>query len=306
MIKRTIEISREPAHLSVRLNQLILKRDGVLVGQIPCEDIGVVLVDHPQTTYTHAALEVLANHGATVVLCGHDHQPSAIVMPMANHSQVVWRINDQLAAKQPLKKQLWRQLVQSKIRAQAKNLPPGHSPRAKLLALAKEVKSGDPQNVEAHAARIYWSHWFAEEEFRRNPDLPGTNGFLNYGYAIIRAAIARALVAAGLMPALGLHHRNRSNAFCLADDLIEPLRPLVDDRVRNLRQQGYEELSQEAKAGLLNLLCDQVRMGSESGPLMVNIHRMVASLVKCYQGNATRLEIPRAIQTDKHREETAR
>jgi len=298
LIKRTVEISREPAHLSVRLDQLVLKRDGAVVGQIPCEDIGVVLVDHPGTTYTHAALSLLANNGATVVLCGNDHLPNAIVMPMADHSQVVWRIGEQLAAKRSLTKQLWRQLVQAKIRAQAKNLPPRSSSRTKLLALAKDVKSGDPKNVEAYAAKIYWAHWLAKEKFRRNPDLPGTNAFLNYGYAVIRAAVARAIVAAGLLPALGLHHRNRSNAFCLADDLIEPLRPLVDDRVRDLRLRGYDELSQEAKAELLSLLVDPVRMGNETGPLLVNTHRMVASLVKCYQEKTKQLEIPRAINTD--------
>ena len=196
--------------------------------------------------------------------------------------------------------------MQAKIRAQAENLPPRGSPRAKLLALAREVKSGDPKNVEAHAAKVYWSHWLAEEEFRRNPDLPGTNALLNYGYAVMRAAVARAIVAAGLLPVLGLHHRNRSNAFCLADDLVEPLRPLVDDRVRDLHLRGYDELSQEAKAELLGLLVDQVRMGNETGPLMVNVHRMVASLVKCYQGETKRLEIPRATNTDKQHGETAR
>ena len=295
MIKRTIEISREPAHLSVRLGQLVLKRGGNSVGQIPCEDIGVLIVDNPRVTYSHAALAKLADCGATVVLCGNNHLPSAIVLPLADHGQVVWRLNDQLAAKRPLRKQLWRQVVRAKVRGQAQNLPVGSAPRKKLIQLASEVKSGDPKNVEARAARLYWAHWLAEEEFRRNPDLPGLNAFLNYGYAVMRAAVARALVAAGLLPALGLHHRNRSNAFCLADDLVEPLRPLVDDRVRDMREIGYEELTQEAKAELLKLLADRVRMGDDTGPVMVNIHRMVASLVKCYQGESKRLELPRAI-----------
>lgn len=299
MIKRTVEISREPAHLAVRLNQLVLKRDGNVVGQIPCEDIGMVLVDHPGSTYTHTALALLASCGATVVLCGRDHLPSAVVMPMADHTQVVWRIGEQLAARRPLRKQLWRQIVRAKIRGQAANLPPHTAARTKLTALAAEVKSGDATNVEAYAAKVYWQHWLAEEEFRRDADLPGTNAFLNYGYAVMRAAVARAIVAAGLLPALGLHHRNRSNAFCLADDLVEPLRPLVDDRVRDLRRRGYEELSQEAKAEMLNLLADEVRMGDESGPLMVNIHRMAASLVKCFQGRTKHLEIPRAIHAGK-------
>ena len=293
MIKRTIEISREPAHLAVRLGQLVLKRDGEVVGQIPCEDVGVVLVDHPQTTYTHTALAQLAECDATVVLCGRNHLPVAVVLPLADHSQIVWRLDEQLSAKRPLKKQLWRQIVRAKIRRQADNLVAESPPRRRLLQLAREVKSGDPKNVEAQAARVYWGHWLAEEEFRRNPDLPGLNAFLNYGYAVMRAAVARALVAAGLLPALGLHHRNRSNAFCLADDLVEPLRPMVDDRVRNMREQGYEELTQEAKAELLQLLADRVRVGKETGPLMVSIHRMVASLTRCYRGEAKRLEIPR-------------
>ena len=126
-------------------------------------------------------------------------------------------------------------------------------------------------------------------EFRRNPDLPGLNSFLNYGYAIIRAAIARAIVAAGLLPSLGLHHRNRSNAFCLADDLIEPLRPLVDDRVRELHRQGHEELNQPAKAALFEILADRVQLGNEIGPLMVELHRYVASLVRCFTGEARRI-----------------
>ena len=295
MIKRTIEISREAAHVSVRLDQLVLQRNGDAVGQIPCEDVGVLLVDHPQTTYTHAALTRLADCGATVVLCGPNHLPAAVVLPLADHSQVVWRIGEQLAAKRPLQKRLWRQIVRAKIRGQAENLPKGSAPRKKLLAMVGEVKSGDPTNVEAQAARVYWAHWLAEEEFRRNPDLPGINAFLNYGYAIVRAAVARAIVAAGLLPALGLHHRNRSNAFCLADDLMEPLRPLVDDRVREMRELGYEELTQEAKAELLRLLADRVRMGRDAGPLMVNLHRMTASLVKCFRGQSKRLEIPRAV-----------
>jgi CRISP-associated protein Cas1 len=300
VIKRTIEISREPAHLSVRDDQLVLKRDGQIIGQVPCEDIGVVLVDHPQTTYTHGALAKLAESDAAVVICGRDHLPAAILLPMVDHSQVVWRLDAQLGVSRPLRKQLWRQLVVAKIQAQARNLSPDLPAYRKMLALAREVRSGDPTNIEAQAARVYWSNWLwrlAEEEtpeFRRDPDLPGLNSFLNYGYAVVRAAIARAIVAAGLLPSLGLHHRNRSNAFCLADDLIEPLRPLVDDRVRELHRQGHEELNQPAKAALLEILADRVRFGDEVGPLMVELHRYVASLVRCFTGDERELQIPLA------------
>ncbi len=292
MIKHTIEISREPAHLTVRLDQLLLQRGEETVGSIPCEDIGVVVVDQPRTTYSHAALTGLARSDAVLVVCGNDHLPVGVLLPLADHSQVVWRIAQQVAVRKPLQKQLWRQLVRAKIRAQALNLPQACRARRKLVELSRRVRSGDPANVEAQAARVYWRHWLPGEAFRRQQDGDGANALLNYGYAILRAAVARALVAAGLLPALGLFHANRSNAFCLADDLMEPLRPLVDHRVRRLRGQGHQELNPETKKGLLGLLADPVRIGRERGPLMVSLHRMVASLVRCFEGEADRLEIP--------------
>ena len=311
LIKRTVEISREPAHLAVRNRQLVLKREGQVVGSIPCEDIGVVLVDHPQTTYTHGALAALAASDAAVVICGDNHLPAAILLPLAQHSQVVWRLNQQLAASVPLAKRLWKQIVAAKVRAQAFNLPEEAAPRKKLLALAREVKSGDPANIEAQAARVYWQHWLtgsAPEEvditgdgvvrrqgelaFRRDTDGAGLNSFLNYGYAVVRAGVARAIVGAGLLPSWGVHHRHRGNAFCLADDLMEPLRPIVDDRVREMHRLGYEELNQPAKAALLEVLTQPMRLGDQTGPLMVMLHRMVASLVRCYAGEAKQMEIP--------------
>jgi CRISPR-associated protein Cas1 len=300
LIKRTLEISREPAHLSLRNEQLLLKRDGQIIGQAPCEDLGFVVVDHPQTTYTHAALAKLAECGAAVVLCGTDHLPAAMILPLADHSQVVWRLRDQIAVRRPLAKQLWKQLVVAKIRAQARNLDPALPAHRKLLALAGEVGSGDPANIGAQAARVYWQHWLwttdgdqaGADPFRRDVEAAGLNGFLNYGYAILRAALGRAIVAAGLLPSLGLHHRNRSNAFCLADDLIEPFRPLVDDCVREMHRRGHEQLTQPAKAELLGLLTLPMRLGDQTGPLMVMLHRTVASLARCYAGDAKRLEIP--------------
>ena len=299
-MKRTLEISREAAHLAVRNRQLLLKRDGAVVGSIPCEDIGVVVVDHPQTTYTHGALATLAASDAAVVICGDNHLPAAILLPLAAHSQVVARLNLQLAVSLPRAKRLWQQIVAAKVRAQAANLAPGTAPHAKLLALAREVKSGDPANVEAQAARVYWQHWLAPDDprelegeaFRRDPDGRGLNGRLNYGHPRVRAGAARAIVAAGLLPSLGVHHKHRGNAFCLADDLMEPLRPLIDDRVRSMYRQGYVELNQPAKAALLEVLAAPMQMGDQTGPLMVMLHRLVASLVRCYAGESRRLEIP--------------
>lgn len=292
LIKRTLEISREPAHLSVRLEQLTLSRDGKPFASVPCEEIGVVLVDHPQTTYSHAALAELAASQAVLVVCGRDHLPAAVLLPLADHTQIVWRLADQLAVTKPVRKRLWQQLVQAKIRAQAGNLPAGTPPHLKLLALAREVASGDTKNVEAQAARLYWQHYLGQETFRRDVDGSGLNGLLNYGYAVLRAALARAIVAAGLHPALGLFHSNRANSFCLADDLVEPLRPLVDARARELWKQGYSELTQEAKARLLEILAEPVDLEGESGPLMTSLHRLVASLVRCYQGEGKTLLIP--------------
>ena len=305
MIKRTLEISRDAAHLAVRNDQLQLKREGVIVGQLPCEDIGVVVVDHPRTTYSHHALVTLAQEGATVVLCDNSHLPCAVVLPLADHTEVVWRLAEQMAVSKPIKKRLWQQIVRQKIRAQAANLPKSLAAHKKLLGIATEVRSGDTSNAEAYAAKIYWQHWLVPsdeeqamtEPFRRDPNGTGLNAFLNYGYAIMRAALSRAIVAAGLQPSLGLHHKSRSNLFCLADDLIEPFRPLVDATVRSMFRQGYEELNQSAKAELLDLLTLSMQMKSHQGdpiqgPLMVMFHRLVASLVRCYAGEQKNLEFP--------------
>ena len=299
MIKRTVEISREAVHLAVRHKQLVLKRNGEVVGVIPCEDLAMVVVDHPQTTYTHACLAALAESDAALVVCGRDHLPSAVLLPLSDHSQVVWRVNDQIAVKKPVHKRLWKQLVQAKIRGQADNLEADSLPRKKLLAYAADVRSGDPKNREAQAARVYWKSWLiqpdgnvSDEQFRRTRDGAAPNLLLNYGYTIVRAAIVRALVSSGLLPSLGIRHSHRANAFCLADDLIEPLRPMVDARVRELYWDGQTELDQPTKAALLEVLADPVMTYGRQGPLMVALHTLTASLAKCYEGAADALEIP--------------
>jgi CRISPR/Cas system-associated endonuclease Cas1 len=371
VIKRTIEISQESLHLAVELDQLRLYRrepEGGLVSSIPCEDIGLVVVDHPAATYSHAALARLVDFGAAVLICGKNHLPAGMLLPLSNHTEVVWRIQEQIAAGKPLRKQLWKQIIAAKVRNQANNFP-AHSPiHRRLGALATAVKSGDPTNIEAQAAKVYWSEWLGtphpnpppqggrepegsllegaretegeglEPEmalfdrpgvseqsgekdgqvallaengsagyagvpaspshedgarFHRDPDgKDPINGMLNYGYAIVRAAIGRALVSAGLVPALGIHHANRSNAFCLADDLLEPLRPLVDRAVRELHRAGQKEINRQTKAKLLELLTTTVRVEDQTGPLMVALHRTVASLVACYEGQARSLALP--------------
>jgi len=301
MIKRTIEISRAPAYVSTKDEQLLIRptRDkSAEPASIPYEDIGVVVVDEPACTYTHQALAKLMEAGAVLVVCGAKHLPAGILLPLPSHTEVVWRVQEQLSAGLPLRKRLWRQIVRAKIQAQMRVLHPTSAARRQLARLADEVRSGDPENAEGQAARIYWEAWLQESgPFRRDPDSEDiVNSLLNYGYAIVRAAVARALVAGGLLPAAGLHHCNRSDAFCLADDLMEPLRPLVDERARAVWLGGCRELDRAAKAALLEVLTATVRVGDQTGPLMVALHRTVASLVRCYQGRDRELALPEAAE----------
>lgn len=312
MIKRTVEISQHPAHLTVRDGQLlILRKDEPpqrlpaqppdLVATIPCEDLGVLLVEHAGCTYSHAALAQLLRCGVATVICGQDHLPAGMLLPFSEHAEVVRRLRLQLAIRAPLRKGLWKQIVAAKVRAQAANLPRGSAARTRLQVLARAVRSGDPTNVEAQAARAYWAAWLTDVQcadgFRRLRDGPPPNNLLNYGYAVVRAAVARAIVSGGLLPAIGLKHCHRANYFCLADDLLEPLRPLVDARVQALVRAGETELHPGAKRALLEVLVQRVRTGGEHGPLLVALPGYVASLVRCLEGSAKRLEIPVAAES---------
>lgn len=316
MIKRTVEISREPlgVHLSVRDGQLLVlrkteppralpARPSNLAGSIPCEDLGVLMVDQRDTTYSHSALAELAEHGAAVVVCGRDHHPVGMYLPLATNTELLSRLDAQLNASKPTIKRLWAEIVAAKVRAQAEALPEGTDTAAcqtKLLALARAVRSGDPDNTEAQAAAIYWPVVFSRSRFvvhpfrRRAGDRTAAppNNLLDYGYAALRAAVARAIVAAGLLPALGIKHRGRSNPFCLADDLMEPLRPLVDRRVRDCVERGVTELNQIVKAEILAVLTDEVEAGATRGPLLVVVTRYVASVIRVLAGEQDHADIP--------------
>lgn len=298
MIRHTIEISQQPAHLAAKRKQLLLKRRGDTTRFFPFEDLGLVIVDHPATTYSHVALRSLVDANAALVVCGKNHLPAGLLLPLGEHSEIVWRVQDQVAASKPLKKRLWKQIVQAKIRAQAGNLPDDCAARRKMLELARTVKSGDASNHEAQAARIYWTEWLQDtayettDPFRRSRTGPAPNSLLNYGYAILRAATARAVVSAGLLPMLGLQHSNRSNSFCLADDLMEPLRPQVDRIVRQLVDQGELELTPESKRPLLELLTCEVETCGRYGPLMVAMHSLAVSLARCFRSESKTLDIP--------------
>lgn len=312
MIKRTVEISEAESHIAVRNDQLLITQRGQaktqssnaslagrLAGSVPLEDLGLVMIDQHESTCTVAALAALGENGVAVCFCGRDHLPVGMLLPLTHRYEAVSRLKDQIAIGRPTKKRLWRQLVRAKIAAQAGGLSGSPDAVRRLVALRDSVRSGDPENVEAQAAQVYWAHWLGDGcRFQRVASPCGggapPNNLLNYGYAIIRAALARAVVSAGLLPALGIHHDDRSNVLCLVDDLLEPLRPIVDLRVRQLFREGFETVSPAAKKLLLSILTTTVRVrASENqntqtkGPLLVALHRYVASFVEC---------IPRASQ----------
>lgn len=300
MVKRTLEISSEGMHLCVQDRQLLIlphgtkKQDCEPRHRIPAEDIGFVVVDHRDTTYSHSALALMAEVGAVLVVCGPDHLPSGLLLPMAEHTEVVWRIDDQVNVSKVAEKQMWSDIVEAKVRAQASLLPEDSPVRKEVEALSKRIRSGDPDNIEAQAARYYWPALLGDG-FRRTPgSVSGgpANAFLDYGYALLRAAVARTLVGAGLLPALGIKHSNRSNAFCLADDLMEPLRPMVDRRARFLVKHGQSTLDPHAKRSLLPVLTEAVRTTAGVGPLHVVLPRFVASFAEKLAGGKTPLEIP--------------
>lgn len=299
MIKKTIEVSSEGVFLSSRNKQLVIKRDGLEPATIPCEDIQLLMLDAPNSIISHGALSQLLENNASLVVCGRNHLPSGILIPFSTHNQVLTRLNLQLDVTKPLKKKLWKTIVQHKIENQAALLMPESPEKNRLNWLAKDVKSGDSENHEAQAASVYWRHWLPPSfDFRRNAEDEGINSLLNYGYAVLRASIARACVMAGLLPALGLHHHNRSNAFCLADDLIEPLRPLVDWKVRKLVESSICNIEPKTKKEILSLLQFTVKSGLNKGPLAVHIHLYVSSFVKSIQEGEDFLEIPSWIYQD--------
>jgi CRISPR-associated protein Cas1 len=296
MIKRIIEISSGPARLSIAYRQLVIERDGQEKTTVPCEDIGVLLVDQQAVTYTHAVFATLAEAGAAVVLCGANHNPASLLLPLEGNTVQTERFATQIQAPLPLKKRLWQALIAAKIRMQAAVLEAATGEDAGLRALAARVRSGDPGNCEAQAAQRYWPRLLGPD-FRRRRDGPPPNLLLNYGYTVFRAAAARALCAAGLLPTVGIHHHNRSNAFCLADDMVEPYRPYVDWRVRRLvdGKAQISELDRETKAALLSLFNEVIPVGGQRSPMLLAFHSTAASLSNSFRQGEPSLSLPEGL-----------
>ena len=308
MIKKTLCFSN-PAYLSLRNAQLVIKLPEVekaeslsddfkkaTVVTRPIEDLGVVVLDHQQITITAGALEALLENNCAVITCDSNHMPVGLLLPLVGNSTQNERFRDQLDASLPLRKQLWQQTIQYKIRNQTAVLKECSDAETKCMQVwANDVRSGDPDNLEARAAVYYWKSLFGHIPlFIRDREGVSPNNLLNYGYAILRAVVARALVASGLLPTLGIHHHNRYNAYCLADDIMEPYRPYVDRLVYFITEQyGTDvELSKDIKAELLSIPSLDIVIGGKRSPLMVGVAQTTASLYKCFSGELRKIAYP--------------
>lgn len=300
MIKRTLCIET-PCHLKCRNGQLVVSYEHIngyedrQEKNIPIEDIGMLVLEHQQITLSHYLLDKLVANNAAVITCSDTHHPSGMLLNLESHTIQTERFRAQIEATEPLKKQLWQQTVKAKIQNQSAVLKKWHIADAYLNNAAQSVKSGDTDNNEAKAAAYYWSHLFPPAwQFFRKREGPPPNNLLNYGYAILRATVARAIVGAGLLPTLGIFHRNRYNAYCLADDIMEPYRPFVDMIVRSIIDKTSEvsTLTQDLKVQLLKLPTNDVLLDGETSPLMIATQRTATSLARCFTGEQRKILYP--------------
>jgi len=302
MIKRTLYFGN-PAYLSMRNAQLVIHipeangmDDKTGNNTIPVEDIGVVILDNKQITITHGLMEALLANNCALITCDSSRMPVGLQLPLSGNTIQSERFQSQIEASIPLQKQLWQQTIQYKITNQAYVL---HTQRdvvvKNMLAWVNDVKSGDTDNLEARAAAYYWGSIFPEiSDFRRGREGIPPNNLLNYGYAILRAVVARSLVGSGLLPTFGIHHHNRYNAYCLADDIMEPYRPFVDKLVIEIMDSGedFSELSKPIKAKLLTIPVLNVTINNQRSPLMIAVGFTTASLAKCYAGETRKIVYP--------------
>lgn len=292
MLKRALFFST-PFSLSLKDNQLVasLKEAPEQRRTVPVEDIGFVLLEHPMIQITLPLLNALSNNNAAVILCGENRMPNAMLLNLDSNATQGEVYRAQIDATDPLKKNMWKQTVEAKIRNQAQLLRKLGKEADLLKPCYMNVKSGDADNREGVAAKLYWSQLFGRE-FTRGRELAPPNNLLNYGYTILRAAVARSLMGSGLFPAFGIFHRNRYNAFPLADDIMEPYRPYVDEIVFGLWTGGETQLTNDAKAKLLHLLFTDTVFAEVTRPLDVGLTLTTASLAQCFAGKRKKLAYP--------------
>ena len=292
MIEQIVDISESGADLSVRHAQLCVSRDGA-EKRLPLCEVAVLVGAHPAIRYSQAVLAGLMEHNGALIVCGSDRKPAGLLLPLAGHHLHTERLRRQIDASLPCRKRLWQQIVQAKIAAQAQCLERLHGKDFSVGALATKVRSGDSANHEAQAARRYWQRLFPEQGFRRDPEGEGPNALLNYGYAVLRAIVARAIVGAGLHPAIGLHHHNRYNPYCLADDLMEPLRPTVDEAVYRHAEAEGVEVNPAAKRALIGALLGRFDLQGEQRSLFDCSARTAAALAAALAGEIKTLPLAR-------------
>ena len=308
MIKKTLCFSN-PVYLSLKNGQMVIRLPEVVHNDSfkeqdkrrlevtrPVEDIGIVVLDHRQITLTHGLMEALLSNNCALITCDNHSLPVGLLLPLCGNTTQNERFRAQLDASLPLKKQLWQQTIRQKIRNQARVLQRcGYDDIGCMEAWADDVRSGDPDNLEARAAAYYWKHLFRKHPgFIRDREGFAPNNLLNYGYAILRAVVARSLVASGLLPTLGIHHHNRYNAYCLADDIMEPYRPYVDELVVDIVSEtnDYDELNKQLKGKLLTIPVIDVIISGQRSPLMIAAGITTASLYKCFAGEIRKISYP--------------
>jgi len=296
MIKRTLFFGNS-AYLSTKSEQLVIAypEEDKETKTVPIEDIGMLVLENQQITLTNGLITKLVENKAAIVNCNQQHLPISLIQPLIGHTEQSERMRHQLNASLPLKKNLWQQTVSSKIENQARHLSLREKNSKKLERWSKEVKSGDIENHEAIAAAYYWQSLFDIEGFNRHQKGIPPNNLLNYGYAILRAITARALISSGMLPGVGIFHRNKYNPFCLADDIMEPYRPFVDDLVYEIVSLGEptEELTTILKSQLLQIPVIDVVIDDKASPLMVAMSRTTNSLYECYLGTGRKILYPK-------------
>lgn len=295
MVKRTL-FFENLSYLNLQLEQLVISypQEFVKPITIPIEDIGIIVIESLHVTITSTLLNKLLQYGVGVFCCDEQHMPSGLMLPLEGHTQQTERIRTQLDASLPLKKNLWQQTVSAKIVNQARLLHMRGQEVENLMRWSREVQSGDQKNHEARAAVQYWSRLFPWEGFTRNPEGESPNHLLNYGYSILRGITARAIVSSGMLPLLGIFHKNKYNAFGLADDIMEPYRPFVDALVLELVDSGedFHQMKKEFKIHLMSIMRTDVLIDGQKSPLMVAMSRTTSSLYDCYAGKTRKILYP--------------
>ena len=292
MIGRVVEIASDDRHLAIARGFLTVSTGGEEVGRVPLDDIGVLLCHAHGLTYSNNLMVELAQRGAAVVLCGPNHMPVAWLWPLDGHHVQSLRMRQQLEAGEPLRKRIWQVLVRAKIEQQQAVLARLGKPDGAFDLLSRKVRSGDPENVEAQAARRYWPLLMGAA-FRRDREADGANAMLNYGYTVLRAGVARAVVSAGLHPSIGLHHSNRGNPMCLIDDLMEPFRPIVDYMVAQFVGAGLLGVTPETKRGLAEVLAFDMSTELGKTPVSTCLERLATSLAQSFETGKPTLTLPK-------------